>query len=216
MKTKLNTDGIILDIDGTIWNTTPIVAEAWNHAIKSICPMVPLVTAEILQGQFGKPMNVIADNLFKGITQEERELLLDACCRLEQKAITENKTDITYPGVIKGIKTLAEKYRLFIVSNCQDGYIELTMHKNGIESYITDFECYGRTGKGKADNIRLVVERNNLKAPVYVGDTEGDLTASEEAGVPFVWASYGFGKNLSESRVSAVLTKFEDLLSITD
>ena len=168
MKTKLNTDGIILDIDGTIWNTTPIVAEAWNHAIKSICPMVPLVTAEILQGQFGKPMNVIADNLFKGITQEERELLLDACCRLEQKAITENKTDITYPGVIKGIKTLAEKYRLFIVSNCQDGYIELTMHKNGIESDITDLDnapmnTYAISSTFNNPTIAIILESNSTE-----------------------------------------------------
>ena len=27
----MKTDGIILDIDGTLWNSTPIVAEAWNE-----------------------------------------------------------------------------------------------------------------------------------------------------------------------------------------
>ena len=29
---------------------------------------------------------------------------------------------------------------------------------------------------------------------VYVGDTQGDMEASEQAGLPFVWAAYGFGK----------------------
>ena len=30
----MKTDGIILDIDGTLWNSTPIVAEAWNEIIE--------------------------------------------------------------------------------------------------------------------------------------------------------------------------------------
>ena len=27
----MKTDGIILDIDGTLWDSTPIVAKAWNE-----------------------------------------------------------------------------------------------------------------------------------------------------------------------------------------
>ena len=68
-------DGIILDVDGTLWNTTEIVAQAWNKAISRICPAVPLVTPEQLQSQFGKIMEVIADNLFVPATPEEK-----SCC----------------------------------------------------------------------------------------------------------------------------------------
>lgn len=57
-------DGIILDVDGTIWNTTEIVAQAWNRAIDESFPQVPHVTADILKGQFGKTMDVIGNNLF--------------------------------------------------------------------------------------------------------------------------------------------------------
>ena len=31
-------DSIILDVDGTIWNTTDIVADAWNFAIDKLYP----------------------------------------------------------------------------------------------------------------------------------------------------------------------------------
>ena len=32
-----------------------------------------------------------------------------------------------------------------------------------------------------------------MKSPVYVGDTMGDFLSCRKAGVPFVFASYGFG-----------------------
>lgn len=212
----MKTDGIILDIDGTIWNTTPIVAKAWNSAIEEICPKLPRVSAEILQGQFGKPMNVIADNLFKGISDSERKQLLEECCIREQKAIADNEIDITYPGVIDTIKELGQSFKLYIVSNCHDGYIELTARKNNIIEYISDCECYGHNGKAKAENISLLVKRNNLQFPLYVGDTMGDLQACQEAEVPFIWAKYGFGKKIPEDKCSGIINNFSELKNLIE
>ena len=186
-------DSIILDVDGTIWNTTGIVAEAWNKVIDENFPQVPHVTAEILKGQFGKTMDVIADNLFGVLSADEKKVLMEKCCTGEQAALLENTTDITYKGVIETLQKLSKRVPLFIVSNCQKGYIELVIEKNGITDLIKDFECFGNTGNSKADNIKLIVERNELKNPVYVGDTQGDYEACIKAGVPFVWAAYGFG-----------------------
>ena len=84
-------------------------------------------------------------------------------------------------------------YHLYIVSNCQDGYIEDFISWSGCQDLIEDIEDYGRTGKGKADNIRLLMERNALDCAVYVGDTQGDLDSASAAGIPFIFASYGFG-----------------------
>ena len=38
------------------------------------------------------------------------------------------------------------------------------------------------------------MDRNNIKNAVYVGDTISDKEASIIAGIPFVYASYGFGE----------------------
>ena len=32
-----------------------------------------------------------------------------------------------------------------------------------------------------------------MKNPIYVGDTSGDMEGAKIAGIPFVYASYGFG-----------------------
>jgi len=192
---KKEFDSIILDVDGTIWNTTDIVAEAWNKAIDKLYPSVPHVNGSILKGQFGKTMKVIADNLFVGLKDEEKTQLMEECCNQEQLALKENTRNITYEGVVETIRELYEKgLPLFIVSNCQKGYIEVVIEKNKITQYISDFECYGNNGKGKADNIKLLCRRNKLRSPVYVGDTQGDADACKEAGLPFIWAAYGFGR----------------------
>ena len=211
MDSKIKTDGIILDIDGTLWNTTGVVSGAWNKAIDDLGYDAPKTNPALLQKEFGKPMNVIADDLWPALTQEQKNILMEECCKQEQIALAQNQDDITYPAVRDTIQKLSERFSLYIVSNCQSGYIELTMRKNSIESFIRDHECYGNTKKGKADNLRLLVERNALKAPVYVGDTQGDADACREAGVKFIWASYGFG---SVQNCAAQIDRFDQLLDL--
>ena len=193
-KGDMKFDGLILDVDGTIWNTTAVVARAWNTAIEKYFPEVKRVDSEILKGQFGKTMDVIADNLFPSLDREQKNFLIARCADEEQKTLLENEEDLTYPNVIETIKNISQKIPVFIVSNCQSGYIEVVMKKNSIEKYIADFECFGNTGLEKSENISLLVKRNNLKSAVYVGDTQGDCDSCEKARVPFIWASYGFGK----------------------
>ena len=200
-----------MDIDGTLWNTTGVVAKAWNKAIADCGYDADEVNASGLQKEFGKPMNVIADDLWPALSQEQKDLLMKQCCVREQEALKENHEDISYPAVRDTIKALAQKFRLYIVSNCQSGYIELTMEKNKIADFIKDHECYGDTGLGKADNLRLLVRRNGIKAPVYVGDTQGDADACREAGVKFVWAGYGFG---SVQEFAAKVDRFDQLLDL--
>ena len=207
-------DGLILDVDGTIWDTTSIVAEAWNKAIEKDFPQVNRVNAEILKGQFGKPMDVIADNLFSVLTDDEKQILMKKCCEAEQAALLTNTNDIAFEGVIKTIKKLSKIIPIFIVSNCQSGYIEVVVEKNNIKEVIKDFECFGNNGNSKGQNIKLIAKRNNLKKPVYVGDTQGDYEACKEADVPFIWAAYGFGKPEDENYYAKInsFTELEELL----
>lgn len=170
-----------------------MVAKAWNKAIADVGGTEAVVSAAILKKEFGKTMKVIADNLFHDADEKRRELLMEKCCIYEHEALEENQDNLLFPDVVETIKQLSEKYPLFIVSNCQSGYIELFMKKAGIESYIKDWECFGNTDKGKGDNIKLLMERNNLRDSIYVGDTQGDYEATRIAQIPFVFAKYGFG-----------------------
>lgn len=184
---------IIFDVDGTLWDTTEVVSKAWNRAISEVGGTAAVITASVLKKEFGKTMDVIAEDLFYDAGMETRDMILEKCCEYEHEDLTKNTGDLLYPGVKETLVKLSEKCRLFIVSNCQCGYIELFMEKAGIEKYIRDYECFGNTGRNKGENIKLIVERNNLDDAVYVGDTQGDYEATVFAGIPFVFARYGFG-----------------------
>ena len=64
---------------------------------------------------------------------------------------------------------------------------------HGLGRYFKDTECYGNNELEKSENIKLIVERNNIDEAVYVGDIQGDYDSSKKAGVKFIHAAYGFG-----------------------
>lgn len=185
-------DGIIFDIDGTLWDSTDSVAASWNRAIQENTNLDLTLNREILSGLFGKTMTEIGDILFPDYPEDERARLLDICFSYENKYLADHPGSI-YEGVAETIRSLSEKYPLFIVSNCQLGYVEVTMKGIGIKPYIKDHLCFGETQVSKGETLLMLMERNGLKSPVYIGDTQGDADACEHAGIPFIFAEYGFG-----------------------
>ena len=188
------TDSIIFDLDGTLWDSTKEVAEVINKVLEEKYPHVTdEVNATILQSLFGKPLYEIAEELFKSVDKEMSHKVIDDCCEYEIEYLAKHGATL-YEGLEDVLKQLSDKYKLFIVSNCQEGYIQCFFEAYPhLEQYFLDYEYPGRSGKLKADNIRMVVERNNLKNPVYIGDTRGDANAAKEAELPFIYARYGFG-----------------------
>ena len=149
-------DSIILDIDGTLWNSTPVVADAWNLAVAENSSLPVRFTAYDLTQLFGRPLNAIADLVFPSLEEKERYALIDACCKQEHAFLSASTQELLYPGVADTIRKLSKSCPLFIVSNCQSGYIELFLEKTGLSDCITDFECPGGTGLGKGDRKSVV------------------------------------------------------------
>lgn len=185
-------DGIMFDVDGTLWDSTEVVAESWNRALKDTGHTLT-VDADRLKGLFGLPMIDIFKNIMPEATKEEFEEFEDLCNRYEEEQLKKEPGAI-YEGISEVIKKLSRKYKVFIISNCQSGYIEIVMHHLGIEEYITDYTCPGDSGLLKAANIKMMADKHGIKCPVYVGDTHMDEMACQEADVPIVFATYGFGK----------------------
>lgn len=185
-------DSIIFDVDGTIWDSTESVADSWNKAIREHSDLDLTLDPVSLSRVFGKTMTEIADALFPALDTEARMKLLDACYAEENRYL-EDHPGLLYDGVAGTIRNLSLRYPLYIVSNCQCGYIEVMLKTSGLAPYIKDHLCFGETLRPKGETIRMLMEKNGLKSPVYVGDTQGDADACKTAGIPFIFAEYGFG-----------------------
>lgn len=186
-------DGIIFDVDGTIWDSTDSVAESWNLAIRENSDLDITVTNEFLFSIFGKTMDEIFSRLFPMLDTQERLRLGNLCFEYENRLL-ETKPGTLYPGVRETFERLSQRVPLFIVSNCQCGYIEVMLRSTGLAPYVTDTLCFGQTKTSKGQTIRTLMKKNHLKDVFYVGDTQGDADACKEAGIDFVFASYGFGE----------------------
>lgn len=184
-------DSIIFDLDGTLWDTTHIGAQFWSEAASNNHLPVQ-VTGDQLKGLYGLPVDIIAKKLFPDISKEVLQAIMQESSEKQCKYL-EKEGGILFPRLLETLKELKKNYRLFIVSNCEEGYIQSFIKVNELEGYFEDFEYPGRTGLSKADNIRMIINRNQLKNPVYVGDTALDAASAREAGIPFVYARYGFG-----------------------
>lgn len=186
--------GIIFDVDGTLWDSAKPVAESWTLMLERRYPeLARIITPDDMYRNMGKTMDAIGADLFPGLAPDKRDEVMDACMRYENEYLADHP-GVTYPNMKETLAALSREYGLYIVSNCQEGYIEALMAACGIASYISDTECFGATGRPKGDNIRLVMERNGLEKCLYVGDTAMDQEAAGKAGIPFVFASYGFGQ----------------------
>lgn len=187
------TTGIIFDMDGTLWDSADQVAQSWNQVLdRDYSELKKHITREDMCHVMGKTMDVIAQMLFPELEEEQRMQILGACCENENEFLSRHGGKL-YENLEETLKTLSKSYDLYIVSNCQKGYIEAFLTYYNLGAYFKDIECYGNTGYMKGDNIRLVVERNQIKDAIYVGDIQGDYEASKAAGVRFIHAAYGFG-----------------------
>ncbi len=207
----MNYESLIFDIDGTLWDSRALVAEGYNIQLEREGLDHLKVSAETLKLLFGRVMTEIADILFASVPEEERLPLMERCMATENRYLEENPCQIGYPGVGETMAELSKKHRLFIVSNSQKGYPELCVSKLGLGGYIQGHLCFGDTGTSKGATIRRLMETYHIESCAYVGDTQGDYEATVEAGVPFIWAAYGFG---TPTGYTAKIDSFSQLLNL--
>jgi phosphoglycolate phosphatase len=205
-------DSIIFDLDGTLWDSTDTVTEAWQAALSKAPYMSDeVMTRDRVRSITGMTYDKIFETLFPFLSHEQREEV-KYLCSVSELEILHKKGGTLYANLADTLTYLGKKYKLYIVSNCQNGYIELFLDLHNMHTHFLAHQCYGTKGNPKADNIKDIVTDHNLKSPVYIGDTTGDYESATKAGVPFIFASYGFGK--VESGQVATINNFEELAQI--
>ena len=186
---------IIFDLDGTLWNTSPGCAIAWNSAVKKNKISFREIVAEDIERVTGLPHEECVRKVFAELPEADIQTLIKETTDDDGLEIILHG-GLLYRGVRESISELAAHYELFITSNCQSGYIESFLEWSGFTDSFKDFECWGNTRLTKSDNVASLIKRNNLKNDLgqvlMVGDTPGDARAGYDNGLSFAYMSYGF------------------------
>jgi len=204
-------DSIIFDLDGTLWDSTSNVAEAWQAAKNEVDYIDLDFTIETVRSITGMAYNAIFEKLLPLVNEEQRADFKGIASVKEIEMLQLNGGHL-YPHLQETLEYLVSKYKLFVVSNCQSNYIETFLNFSQLGHYFQGHQCYGTKGQPKAENIKDIVNDHQLTAPVYVGDTTGDYESSTKACVPFIFASYGFG--VVERGQIATIDTLSDLIEL--
>lgn len=207
----MNAESLIFDIDGTLWDSRAPVAEGYNIQLRAEGLDHLCVTGDDLTPLFGKVMTDIADVILASIPEDSRYDLMARCMDTENRHLAQKPCDFGYPGVRETLEALSKRHRLFIVSNSQCGYPELCIEKLGLKDFILGHLCFGDTGTEKGRTILRLMEKYDIRSAAYIGDTQGDYEATVKAGIPFIFAAYGFG---NPEDYAAKIDKIEDLLTL--
>ena len=202
--------GVIFDLDGTLWDSSYQVGIAWGEMFEKYSVGIP-VTKERMAVMMGRTIPEIGEAILPHIELEKRSEILKACCDEEVRRLNLCGGQL-FDGVEELIPVLKNRYTLYIVSNCEDGYIQSFLNYHKMWPFISDIECIGRTGLHKGENISLILKRNGLERAVYVGDTERDMHAAHSAGIPFIHAAYGFGKGFEPEYSMASFRELPELV----
>lgn len=207
----MNKKNLIFDLDGTLWDPRATIIKIWNEVLTQRQLLQRELKPEDMDQYMGLLFDDILKDIIPGISDQQVQEILVEIVQKENKVLRTHG-GILYEGVAETLTNLKKTHNLFIVSNCQDGYIEAFLEYYQFNDLFTDIESHGRTKKPKAENIKLIMERNDLshENSVYIGDTQTDYDSAKSNHLSFIFCEYGFGTlNIPEYNPS--VSKFSDL-----
>lgn len=201
-------DSIGFDLDGTLWSAVDAITIAWQRTAEKFNARIP--DTNDIKGILGLNKIDLMNKLYPDMDFDTQMKFFNTATVLCDEVIASQGGEL-FEGLEETLKLLQKNFKLYIVSNCQDGYIERFLDFHKLSSYFCDSEHPDERCLSKGENLKALLERNGFKNTIFVGDTQGDCDAARFAGVPFVFASYGFGNVDSPDYT---ITSFPEIIDI--
>lgn len=192
---------ILFDLDGTLWR-----GYEWYSEILSI------ETGEDkgrILGELHKGRSVFVIGVELGLS---RSRLLRLC--RDNVGLLD-----TYPEVRETLAVLqGDGVSLGIVTNLSGRIAEPALSGIHLDRHFDVVVHPGNCGARKPSPQPILTGLSRLRVPVseaisYVGDSANDAKCASSAGVPFVWASYGYSRH-KPPNTDVILRDFRGVLKL--
>ncbi|MBT3765565.1 MAG: phosphoglycolate phosphatase [Rhodospirillaceae bacterium] len=187
---------IIFDLDGTLIDSVPDVRAAVNRVLDEIGR--PSLSLEDITGMIGEGAQVMLKKVMEqtgGYTPDMEEEYLGRFLET-YKAHPADHT-LVYPGVFNVLDQLkADGISLGLCTNKPSTTTLPAVAALDLEKYFEAIVCADMVKHRKPDGRHLlnILERMGAdpKSAVMVGDSETDIAAAVDAGLPAIAVSYGY------------------------
>jgi phosphoglycolate phosphatase len=201
---------LILDCDGTLFDTKQDIADAVNHARRVLG--YGELSLQAVTGMVGDGISILAQRAFQGLDVDP-----DEARRVIMEYYSAHPADRArlYHGVRETLGQI-EAIRT-IISNKPKPLVDLLLNKHGIAEmfhFVSGGECFERK-KPDPMAVEFMIEKFGIsrEAVLVVGDHSPDIEMAKRAGVRSVYCNFGF---FGKDRIGADfhIDSFPELLDI--
>ncbi len=210
---------ILFDLDGTLVDTIPDLADSLGLAMKAMGMPAPAEdTVRLWVG------NGVTRLLKRAVTGEmngepDDDALEHACC-LFKDAYAQHLCvrSRVYPDVIETLAVLQRReFRMGVVTNKPQAFTKPLLNQLDLTGYFGVVLSADSLPVQKPDPTPVLNAMEKLQGTacgtLLVGDSSTDIQAARAAGMPAVAVSYGYnhGRDIAEDGPDAVIDAFAEL-----
>ena len=208
-------DGIVFDLDGTLIDSVHDGRANLNLVLEGMGRR-PLSIDETKDG-IGHGPRVLIEKALELTEGPGSEDMIEQCIRDFLNLYVKNPVRLTtvFPGVLDVLALLkVEGLPLGICTNKPEATTGAVLDGLGLSGYFQAVACGDKVPHRKPDgrHVLLTMEMMGAGTAVMVGDSEADMAAGRDAGIPIIAVAYGYRHCAAEDLDSDVLIEnFSDL-----
>ena len=194
----LSVRAVLFDLDGTLVDSAPDLTLAANNMLNALG--YTQVSCSQVKGWVGDGVRSLVERALTAIMEDvPTESLIEQGYILFQRYYAESvyQDSTLYPGVHKTLQTLSSSgLALACVTNKPSRFTKPVLDKSGLTGFF-DVVVSGDDlllKKPEPAPLEFAAEQLGvpLKTCVLVGDSSNDVRAAVAAGIPVLWATYGY------------------------
>jgi len=194
----LSVRAVLFDLDGTLVDSAPDLTLAANKMLSALG--YPQVNCTQVKGWVGDGVRSLVLRALTAILGDvPAESLIEQSYVLFQRYYAESvyQDSTLYPGVHETLQTLKSSgLALACVTNKPSRFTKPVLEKSGLTGFFGAVVSGDDLSLKKPDPAPLEFAAEQLGVPltacVLVGDSINDISAAGAAGIPVLWATYGY------------------------